>query len=435
MQSEAQILVVDDVPANLEVIAETLCAAGYQVAMSISGERALKLLQTYLPDLILLDVQMPGINGFETCRQIKANPATASIPIIFITALSDTESIIKGFSLGAVDYINKPFREPELLARVKTYLQLQHMTQHLEQQVAERTLALESAVAKLQASQIQLVQQEKMSVLGNLVSGVAHEINNPIGFVSGNAKELQKNFNDIFQHLNLYQQGTSADKIEDHAEEIDIDFLSKDIPKILDSMVVGCDRLREISTSLRTFSREDQDHQTTFNLHDGIDSTLLILKHRLKASDDHPAIKIIKQYGEVPPTCCFPGQLNQVFMNILANAIDALEMSDRGEFQDKTEAMPKQITIKTAASDKQIYIHIRDNGMGMSEEVKQRVFDHLYTTKPVGKGTGLGLAIAHQIIAEKHGGQISVASTPNRGTEFTVALPIIPAETCALGED
>ncbi len=430
MQSEAQILVVDDTPANLEVIAETLSSVGYQVAMSISGERALKLLQTYLPDLILLDVQMPGIDGFETCRQIKANPATASIPIIFITALSDTESITKGFSLGAVDYINKPFQEPELLARVKTYLKLQHMTQHLEQQVTERTLALESAMAKLQSSQIHLVQQEKMSVLGNLVSGVAHEINNPIGFVSGNAKELRKNFSDIFEHLILYQQGTSAEEIEDHAEEIDLDFLVKDIPKLLDSMAMGCDRMRKISASLRTFSREDQEGQTTFDLHDGLDSTLLILKHRLKASDDQPAIEIIKEYGELPLVHCFPGQLNQVFMNILANAVDALEASSQGKSQDEREAAPSQITIRTAALDEQVCISIRDNGMGMTEAVRQRIFDHLYTTKAVGRGTGLGLAIAHQIIVEKHGGQISVASTPNQGTEFTMTLPIVPAETC-----
>ncbi len=420
MQDKAQILVVDDVPANLEVIVETLTSQSYDVAIAISGERALNRLQTYRPDLILLDVQMPGIDGFETCQQIKADPQLAAIPIIFITALSDTESIVKGFSLGAVDYVNKPFRESELLARVKTHLQLQQMKQQLEQQVAERTQSLEAAMNKLKSSQIQLVQQEKMSALGNLVSGVAHEINNPIGFVRGNVKELKRNLNDVFEHLSLYQQETAMEDIEEHAEDIDLDFLLEDIPKMLDSMTIGCDRIRDISTSLRTFSREDQDTQTTFDLHKGIDSTLLILKHRLKANDERPAIEVIKHYGELPQVQCFPGQLNQVFMNILANAIDALEECSQGKSKDELKAAPNQITIKTAVVDKQVYIHIRDNGSGMPDTVKQRVFDHLYTTKEVGRGTGLGLAIAHQIIVEKHGGQITVNSTPNRGTEFTL---------------
>ena len=425
MQNKAQILVVDDVPANLEVIIETLASQSYDVAIAISGERALNRLQTYRPDLILLDVQMPGIDGFETCQQIKADPRLAAIPIIFITALSDTESIVKGFSLGAVDYVNKPFRESELLARVKTHLQLQQMKQQLEQQVAERTQSLEAAMDKLKSSQIQLIQQEKMSALGNLVSGIAHEINNPIGFVRGNVKELKRNLNDVFEHLSLYQQETAAEDIEEHAEDIDLNFLLKDIPKMMDSMTIGCDRIRDISTSLRTFSREDQDTQTTFDLHKGIDSTLLILKHRLKSNDARPAIEVIKHYGELPQVQCFLGQLNQVFMNILANAIDALEEYSQGKSKDELKAAPNQITIKTAVVGKQVYIHIRDNGGGMPDAVKQRVFDHLYTTKEVGRGTGLGLAIAHQIIVEKHGGQIAVDSTPNHGTEFTLMLPVI----------
>ena len=423
MQNKAQVLVVDDVPANLEVIIETLASQSYDVAVAISGERALKRLQTYRPDLILLDVQMPGIDGFETCQQIKSDPQLAAIPIIFITALSDAESIMKGFSLGAVDYVNKPFRESELLARVKTHLQLQQMKQQLEQQVAERTQSLEAAMDKLKSSQIQLVQQEKMSALGNLVSGIAHEINNPIGFVRGNVKELKKNLKDVFEHLSLYQQETAAEDIEEHAENIDLDFLLEDIPKMLNSMTVGCDRIRDISTSLRTFSREDQDTQTSFDLHKGIDSTLLILKHRLKSNDERPAIEVIKHYGELSQVQCFPGQLNQVFMNILANAIDALEECSQGKSKDELKAVPNQITIKTAIVDKQAYIHIRDNGGGMPDTIKQRIFDHLYTTKEVGRGTGLGLAIAQQIVVEKHGGRLTVQSELGQGTEFCIQLP------------
>ncbi len=424
MLDKAKILVVDDVPANLEVITDTLTPSGYQVMAAISGERALKRLESYVPDLILLDVQMPGIDGFETCAQIKANPQLAHIPIIFITALSNTDSITKGFSLGAIDYITKPFREPELLARVETHLRLKALTENLSHQVAVRTEALESAISTLKTSQIQLIQQEKMSALGNLVSGVAHEINNPIGFVSGNVKLLKQNFEELLEHITLYREHASAEKIDEHAKDVDLDFLLSDIPKMLTSTSVGCARIRTLSHSLRTFSREDQDTLKSFDVHDGIESTLIILGHRLKASEGRPAIELIKQYSDLPPIECFPGQLSQVFMNILANAIDALEEKTRGLSQTQLNSDPNQITIKTAVIGEQARIHIRDNGGGMPEAVKHRIFEHLYTTKDVGKGTGLGLAIAHQVMVEKHHGTIEVTSEPGQGTEFTLTLPI-----------
>ncbi|MEM8506146.1 MAG: response regulator [Cyanobacteria bacterium P01_D01_bin.1] len=419
MHNQAKLLVIDDTPTNLEVLTETLSAKGFDVTVAISGERALKRLESYRPDLILLDIQMPGIDGFETCQRIKAHPELATIPVIFITALSDADNIVKGFSLGAVDYISKPFKEAELFARIETHLRLQQLTHCLSQQVTKKTQSLQQALHQLESSQLQLVQQEKMSALGELVAGVAHEINNPIGFVQGNVKELQRNLTDVFSHLNLYQQQTANAEIEEHAEDIDLDFLLEDMPKMLESMMVGCDRIRNISTSLRTFSREDQDTQIPFDLHEGIDSTLLILKHRLKANDQRPEIAVIKHYGDLPLVSCFPGQLNQVFMNLLANAIDALE-----ERSQQPDGDPLQITIKTIARADQVHIHLRDNGLGMSADVQQRVFDRLYTTKPAGKGTGLGLAISRQIVVEKHGGKIEVESTPDHGTEFTLTLPV-----------
>ncbi len=424
MQNKSKLLVVDDTPANLEFITEALSSAGYQVTIAISGDRALNRLKTYTPDLILLDVQMPGIDGFETCRQIKENPNLADIPIIFITALSDPESIARGFSLGAVDYINKPFQEAELFARVKNHIQTKQFAERLTQQVEERTKSLETAMAKLKSSQIQIIQQEKMSALGNLVAGVAHEINNPIGFVRGNVKELQRNLKDIFDHLEICCQEHASDERKEHAEDIDLAFLLEDMPKMLESMAIGCDRIRDISVSLRTFSREDRDTQAAFDLHEGIDSTLLILKHRLKASDTKPEIEVIKDYRELPLVYCFPGQLNQVLMNILANAIDALEEKNTCQSLSEINAAPNQITIQTDTLEDQVYIRIRDNGMGMPETVRQHIFDHLYTTKDVGKGTGLGLAIARQIVVEKHGGKITVESAPGQGTEFTIALPV-----------
>nr|MDJ0515035.1 ATP-binding protein [Trichodesmium sp. MO_231.B1] len=280
---------------------------------------------------------------------------------------------------------------------------------------------------QLEQTQLQLVQSEKMASIGQLTAGVAHEINNPVGFISGNIDCASDYIQDMINLLNLYRQTfpEPGEKIDEEMEAIELDYLLEDLPKTIDSMKEGTQRIAEISKSMRTFSRGDTAAKVAFNIHDGIDSTLLILKHRLKANEIRPEIEVVKNYGNLPEINCYPGQLNQVFMNLIANAIDALDESNFGKTFTEIKASPNQITITTEIEDEkqEVIIRIGDNGMGMSESVKQKIFEHLFTTKGVGKGTGLGLSISRQIVVEKHGGKITCTSELGKGTEFIISLP------------
>ncbi len=428
LPEDSLILVVDDTTTNLEIVFDILTNVGFKVVTENDGKRAVQQAEDKLPDLILLDVMMPGIDGFETCQKLKENSVTCDIPVIFMTANSDTNSKVKGLSIGAVDYITKPFHEEELLARIKTHLQLRNLTKTLEKRVAERTAALSRALKDLQESQLQLVQTEKMSALGQLVAGVAHEINNPVGFIHGNLGHASVYFQDMVNIINLYQQHypNPVPEIQEEIAGIDLKYILSDLPNLISSMKEGIQRIRNISTSLRIFSRADSDRKVFCNIHDGIDSTIMILKHRLKASEARPDIKIVKSYDILPDLECFIGQLNQVFMNLLANAIDALEESNIGRTYIEIEANPNEILIQTTLTEdnNHILIRIKDNGVGMSADVQEKIFDHLFTTKSVGQGTGLGLSIARHIVVEKHGGTLEVNSALGNGSEFIIKLPI-----------
>lgn len=433
------ILIVDDNSTNLAVLSQALKQVGFKVRVAMDGVSAINIAQQRSPELILLDIQMPGIDGFETCTRLKADPATQAIPVIFMTALADSDSKVKGLSLGAVDYITKPFEEREVIARVNIHLQLRQLTKALEeknaqlkqgaavleQRVAERTAELSHALEDLQRFQLQLVQSEKMSALGQLVAGVAHELNNPIGCIVSNLAPAFEYVSDVTKVIQFYQQThpETAAQLEQTLGDIDLEFTLEDLPKLLKSMQISTERIKDISISLRNFSRSDATTKLRADLHDGLESTLTILRHRLKAgvvrvagTEHHrPAIEVVRNYGELPAVECYPGLLNQVFMNILANAIDALE-----------EFLPTapQISIQTAVVGQQVMVRIADNGAGMPPETQPKAFQPFFTTKAVGKGTGLGLSIARQIVEEKHEGQLSFTSELGQGTEFTIALPL-----------
>lgn len=273
-----------------------------------------------------------------------------------------------------------------------------------------------------------------MSSLGQLVAGIAHEINNPVNFIHGNITHASNYAQDLLHLVELYQQHypQPVAEIAEEIEAIDLEFLCQDLPKLLASMKIGTDRIRQIVLSLRNFSRLDEAEMKAVDIHEGIDSTLLLLQHRLKAKPDHPEIQVIKEYSNLPLVDCYPGQLNQVFMNLLANAIDALEEGRlRGQggqtsisafFPDQQSQTPT-IRIRTEIKDDVVLVCIADNGIGMTEDVRQKIFDPFFTTKPVGKGTGMGLSISYKIIVEKHQGKIKCISAPGQGTEFIVAIP------------
>ena len=305
---------------------------------------------------------------------------------------------------------------------------------------------LKKAMQDLQEAQAQLIQKEKMSALGQLVAGVAHEINNPVNFIYGNLCHAKEFVKSLINLVRLYQEKHpySAGEIYEYQESIEADFLMEDLPKMLSSMEVGAERIRQIVLSLKFFSRKDEAEMGVFNVHDGIDSTLMILQNRLKAYAKHPEIHIVKEYGPLLTVESFAGLMNQVFMNIISNAIDALEEYNQERSPGEIKANPSTITIRTSMvqGDKEnnpelisnslgsnhhlshVLIAISDNGPGISEAVKARLFDPFFTTKPVGKGTGLGLSISYQIVVEKHGGALWCESEPGSGTTFLIKIPV-----------
>lgn len=308
-------------------------------------------------------------------------------------------------------------------------------------QVAEakdlKTRQLEKMLQELQEAQLQLVHSEKMSSLGQLVAGVAHEVNNPINFIYANLMYLEEYFGDLLDLVKCYRAEPAtaqSEAIRHKIKAIDLDYVITDLPKILGSMRGGAERITEIVRSLRDFSHAGGATLKRVDIHQGLESTLTILGNKLKGKKERSEIKVIRDYSDLPRIECYPGQLNQVFMNLLTNAIDALdekwELQEAQLFQEETQSFTPQIVLRTEIADgNHIQLHISDNGIGIPDHVQRRMLDPFFTTKPVGKGTGLGMSISYQIVVERHHGRLDCMSIPGVYTKFLIELPIEQTES------
>ncbi len=416
--SKADILVVDDTPDNIRLLSIMLLEEGYNVRKALSGQMALTAVKTVLPDLILLDISMPGMNGYEVCKLLKEDTQTRSVPVIFLSALDDVIDKVKAFRVGAVDYITKPFQVEEVLARIQTHLTLRN----LQTQLQVQNVQLKQALGDLKNAQSQLVQKEKMAALGQLVAGIAHEINNPISFISGNIAPAREYIQNLLNLVALYQREypNPTLALQKAIQEIDLDFLVSDLQKLIHSMQTGAERIRTVILALQIFSRLNESDIKPVDIHEGIDSTLLLLQHRLKQEGKRRAIKIVKDYGNLPRVTCYASQFNQVFLNLLDKAIDALELNAVQDFLPTIWIGTELMTSET------VKIRIKDNGIGMSEEMRSSLFDPYFTTNTLGidQETGLGLLTSYQIIVEKHKGRLTCHSSPKEGTEFVIEIPV-----------
>ncbi len=410
------IMIIDDIPENLDLLENMLLSQNFEVRPFPQGEMALKAAAADPPDLFLLDIMMPGMDGYEVCRRIKADIKLRDIPVVFLSAKDETSDKIKAFQVGGIDYITKPFQVEEVLARVENHLRLRHY----QKELANKNCYLEQTLEKLQSAQTQLVQSEKMASLGVLTAGIAHEINNPVNAINSSAIGLKKLLKKLLELLDLQEEidknnlESMLKKIILFKEEIQYDELKMGVGILIKNIENGSNRTANIVRSLQTFSRLDDDSVSYSSIHYNLDSTLSLLVHRIKNN-----INIVKNYGDIPKIYCYPAKLNQVFMNLLTNAIDSVEK--------RAEKDLKIITITTNLVENRngnfVEIEIADTGTGIDDSIKDRIFEPFFTTKDVGEGTGLGLAITHGIVTS-HEGNISVRNNESGGATFTLLLPV-----------
>ncbi len=416
---QAAVLVVDDALENIHVLLKAL-KDDCRVMVANTGQKAIEMIQgPAAPDLILLDIVMPGLDGYEVCRRIKATPLGRRIPVIFVTGADATENKVQGFSVGGADYITKPFDIDEVRARVRTHLELRSAQQELDQ----RNSVLQETLVQLKNAQSQLVVSEKMAALGVLAAGVAHEINNPVNFVKTSCHSLEKDIKDLLAVLSFCEGSLDQDKLaalEQFKRQADHETTMRELPELFAHIFEGLQRTEEIVRSLRSFARTDDTLANVIDLREVADAVLVMLRPRYK---DH--IQVLKNYAPVAMIRGNVGKLSQILINILSNAIDAVEAG--GD--------PERLRITVATEMRQrdgkdyAVLHISDMGPGIPPEIANRIFDPFFTTKPVGRGTGLGLFICSNLIQE-HKGFLEVDSPEGKGATFSIVLPACPEEPC-----
>jgi two-component system, NtrC family, sensor kinase len=444
LKMPVKILFVDDEPDLESLISQKfrkkIRTGEYQVFFAHNGVEALSTLREQPDiDIVLTDINMPVMDGMALLA--KLNELVTLVKTVVISAYGDLANIRKAMNGGAFDFLTKPidFQDLEITIN-KTLCHVQQLKENerarqeredkLRQSEArerEKAIQLELALQNLQRTQSQLIQTEKMSSLGQLIAGIAHEINNPVNFIYGNLTYVNDYTHQLLSLITLYQQHDAHKypEIEALIKQIELEFIQEDMPKMLSSMKLGAERIRQIVLTLRNFSRLDEAEMKPVNIHEGIDSSLVILQSQLKAKPNSSSIQVIQEYGDLPQIECYAGQLNQVFMNLLSNAIYALNHYDREGSPEQIKNEPRTITIATSMLNREwVRISFKDNGPGMTSDVKERLFNPFFTTKPLGDGTGLGLSISYQIVVEKHGGDLKYFSQPDRGAEFVIEIPI-----------
>jgi signal transduction histidine kinase len=408
-----KVLVVDDELVSRKTL-QRLIAQFYECEAVPSGEEALEKAQgEYPPDLILLDVLMPGIDGFEVCRRLKAAPRTRDIPVIFLSAMTGIEDITRGFEVGAVDYITKPFNKEEVKARAQTHLSLKQMREDLQAKntLLERSLKeLEEKTETVRQRDAQLLMMDRIAGIGTLAAGIAHEINNPLGFVKSSVAALKKSCDKMIEvFAPLEQKPLEESRPEDLSApgaDLGLAELTGGLEQKFGRIERGIERIGKIVGSLRSFSRVDRENEGTLDINASLEEAAAIL-----SSDEKP-IRFEKDFTEIPPLPCTPNEINQSLLHLLKNALDAV-------------APGGVVSIQTAYDQEKnrLGLRISDNGCGMSAEVRRQAFDPFFTTKPVGSGTGVGLTIVEHII-KKHQGDIELTSVEGKGTTVSVYLPV-----------
>jgi len=431
-QLTVKVLIVDDQPITVESLRRLLSTeSDIEVHACSDPTMALSVAAELEPSVILQDLVMPDVEGIMLVKFFRAHPKTKDTPIVVLSSKEDAATKAAAFSAGANDYLVKLPDPIELIARLRyhsrayyTFLQQDEATKAmvqnkaLEAKVEERTAELKEALAKLKGAQSKLIHTEKMNSMGQLVAGIAHEVNNPINFIYGNLNYVKGYVQDLLDLVNTYQQNypTPTPEIAEKLDDLDLEFSSTDLLQSFVSLRSGAKRIRNLVLSLRNFSRFDESEVKTVDIHEGIDSTLAML------SADLNGISIEKNYGDLPKIECCASQVNQVLMHLIRNSLEAMRKTALPS--DMTDVLPPMLSIETKVTDaERIEIWVTDNGPGIVPEIQGQIFDPFFTTKDVGEGSGLGLSISYQIVTAQHSGQLKVYSVPGQGAKFQIVLP------------